>query len=207
MMVKRIIGGKRARFVQSLLLASVLGGSAHANPVGPKVVHGNAAFSQAGGQLTITNSNGAIIEWEDFSIGADEITRFIQENDLSSVLNRVTTSNPSEIFGQLLSNGRVFVINPNGIVFGADSRIDTAGLVASTLDISDANFIAGNYHFSGDGGAIVNQGFIKVGKGGHVVLIAPDIENTGIIQSEGGDCFNLKPFRIGFADQSGRVSG
>ena len=100
--------------------------------------------------LNITNSPSAVINWQQFSIQQNEVTRFIQQSNSSAILNRVTSQHPSDILGQLLSNGRVFVINPNGIVFGKDSIVDTAGLIASTLDMTDEDFIAGNLKFQGE---------------------------------------------------------
>jgi filamentous hemagglutinin family protein len=120
---------------------------AHANPVGPVVVNGQATFAQAGSVLSVTNSPGSIINWQQFSIGTGEATRFIQQSSASAVLNRVVTSDPSSILGTLQSNGRVFLINPNGIVFGAGARIDVAGLVASTLHLSNEDFLAGRLNF------------------------------------------------------------
>ncbi|MCK5359085.1 MAG: filamentous hemagglutinin N-terminal domain-containing protein, partial [Gammaproteobacteria bacterium] len=96
--------------------------------------------------------------------------------------------NPSAIMGQLLSNGHVFLINPNGVVFGANAVVDTAGLVASSLNMSDESFLSGKYKFSGDAsnGAVINRGLITAGKGGEIVLIAPTVENHGVISVEGG---------------------
>ncbi len=171
----------------SLALATaLLSAAVSANPGGPQVAHGQAQFFSGPRELTVTNTPGAIINWRGFAIARDEITRFIQQGAHSAVLNRVLGSDPSAIFGQLLSNGRVFLINPNGIVFGAGAIVDTAGFLASTLTLSDAAFIAGRYDFKGDRGSIVNQGFIRVRGNGSVALIAPDIENSGIIQAEGG---------------------
>ena len=80
------------------------------------------------------------------------------------------------------------MINPNGIVFGKDSVVDTAGLIASTLDMTDEDFIAGNLKFQGENaGAINNMGYIKAGANGDIYLIAPNIENSGIIETEGGE--------------------
>ena len=90
----------------------------------------------------MTNTPGAIINWQQFSIQKDEVTRFLQQNASSAVLNRVTTQNPSVILGSLTSNGRVFLINPNGIAFGQGAVINVAGLAASTLNISDADWHA-----------------------------------------------------------------
>ena len=112
-----------------------------ANPTGPSVVAGLAEIEAQGAQLNITNTPGTIIDWNGFSIDTGEITRFIQQSASSAVLNRVTGGNISEILGDLQSNGRVFLINPNGLIVGEDAVIDTAGFVGSTLNISNDDFI------------------------------------------------------------------
>ena len=165
-----------------------------ANPSGATVINGNVSFDNNGNTYTITNSPNAIINWKSFSINKGEITKFIQEHGASAILNRVVGEAgsripPSEILGSLQSNGRVFIINPNGIVFGQGAMIDVAGLVASTLKLSDSDFLSGKYNFTdGTGaGAIKNQGSINSATGGQVYLIAPDIENSGIITSPKGE--------------------
>lgn len=180
----------RITFRQSLIAAAIsttLASQASANPQGPSVVAGAANISStASGQMLISNTPGAIINWQGFSISRDEITRFVQQNAGSAVLNRVIGNQRSDIFGKLLSNGRVFLVNPNGIVFGEHAIIDTAGLIASSLDISDADFIAGKMHFEGDRGEVRNHGYIRVNNAGEVMLIAPDVTNTGIIRADDG---------------------
>lgn len=179
---------KQGSLLVSLAVSAVLASTVRANPNGPSVVNGQVTFdaSQAG-VLNIANSPNAIIEWQGFSIPAGEITRFIQENAGSAVLNRVVGQDPSTILGQLLSNGQVFLINPNGVIFGQGSMVDTAGLLASTLNISNDDFRRGNYLFANPGpGKIENFGVIHVGNGGSVVLISPNITNNGLIQSDGG---------------------
>src|SRR6267143_6294666 len=118
-------------FQRKFLIAALMcvaGQLAHANPVGPAVVNGNVTFATQGNLLSVTNTPGAIINWQQFSIGSNEATRFIQQSAASAVLNRVIGADPSSILGTLQSNGRVFLINPNGILFGAGARIDVAGL-------------------------------------------------------------------------------
>lgn len=180
---------RKATFFLFLLLL-FFSFNAFANPQGPQVVHGQAGFINPDtGTLHVINSPNAIINWQGFSIQQNEITRFIQESASSAVLNRVTGPDPSNLFGQLLSNGRLFLINPNGIVFGPDSVIDTAGFVASTLNMTDQDFLEGNLHFEfdPDNGSILNQGIITAGKNGDIYLIAPNIENSGIIHTDGGN--------------------
>ena len=153
------------------------------------MVHGSAQFARPGANaLDVTTSPNAIIHWQGFSIGAGETTRFLQPSASSAVLNRVTGADPSAILGQLLSNGRVFLVNPHGIVFGEGAVVDTAGLVASTLGIADADFLAGRYRFDAAPGAgnVVNRGRIEAGAGG-VFLLAPSVENSGVVRTAGGD--------------------
>ena len=116
------------------------------NPVNPTVVNGNASFNQSGNVLTVTNSNGAIINWNRFSIAAGETTQFVQPSVSSSVLNRVL-SDPSTIYGTLNSNGQVFLVNPSGIIVGSGGRIDAGGIVLSTGNISNPDFLGGNLRF------------------------------------------------------------
>ena len=134
------------------LVAGLASGTcAWANPDGANVVRGQVSFARPDANtLNITNSPGAIINWQQFSIGSNETTRFIQPSSSSSVLNRVIGQNPSQLLGQLHSNGRVFLINPNGVIFGPNSVIDVASLITSTLNMTDADFMAGRYHFEGD---------------------------------------------------------
>lgn len=190
------------------VLAACLGvagiGSAVANPSNPTVVNGQVTFSQNGNVFTITNSPSAIINWNSFSINAGEMVRFIQQNSSSSVLNRITGQDPSRIMGALESNGRVFLINPNGIMFGAGSQVNVAGLVASTLAISNSDFLAGKNKFTaGDvAGAVSNMGAITTPSGGQVYLIAPDVTNSGIITSPKGDVVLAAGRSVQLADSS-----
>jgi filamentous hemagglutinin family protein len=176
------------RKVLAVMVAACYTG-AYAAPVNPTVVAGQASFNQQGKTFTITNTPNAIINWQGFSIGADEITRFIQQSSDSKVLNRVTGRDPSQILGSLQSNGKVFLINPNGVLFGAGSRVDVNGLVASSLNISNADFLAGKNNFTaGDvAGKVANQGTITTPSGGQIFLIAPAVENSGIISAPNGD--------------------
>lgn len=160
--------------------------AALANPVNPTVVSGTASFAQAGNILNITNSHNAIINWGSFSIGVNELTKFIQPSALSAVLNRVTGQDPSAILGALQSNGRVFLLNPNGIVFGSGAQINVAGLVASTLKMSDDDFLNNRMKFTDGAGAgsVVNNGSIT---GGSVYLVGNAVTNNGLITSPGGE--------------------
>lgn len=161
----------------------------YANPIGAEVVSGVVSMAQQGNTLNITNSPGAIINWQGFSVGANEATRFIQQSASSGVLNRVVGQDPSSILGALQSNGRVFLINPNGVLFGAGAQVDVAGLVVSTLNLSNADFLNGRYNFTANAnaGGIENQGSLTALPGGQIYLIAPNLGNSGVITSPQGN--------------------
>lgn len=176
----------RRKAVAVAVAACFSTGVALANPTTPTVVHGTASFNQAGSILNVTNSHNAIINWGSFSIGINELTKFIQPSALSAVLNRVVGQDPSAILGALQSNGRVFLINPNGIVFGAGAQINVAGLVASTLNLSNDDFLNNRMRFTDGAGAgsVVNQGSIT---GGSVYLVGNAVTNNGLITSPNGE--------------------
>ncbi|AOF82424.1 hypothetical protein BSY238_2488 [Methyloversatilis sp. RAC08] len=181
-------GGARALRRVVAAMAAALPGLAIANPTGHQVIHGNVGVQVQGSTLNITASDKAIINWQQFSIQPGETTRFIQPSSTASVLNRVVGQDPSRILGNLIANGRVFLINPNGVLFGAGAKVDTAGLVASTLNIRNEDFLAGRMKFDADGnaGKLRNDGTLKT-TGGPLILIATDVENTGLITAENGD--------------------
>ena len=176
---------------------------AHANPEGANVVAGGISIDDSTPKtLNINRSTAnAIINWNSFSIKLDETTNFIQPSSSSWTLNRVTGATSSAILGTLTANGQIMLLNPNGILFGPNSRIDVAGLVATTLDIPDNKFLAGQFDFSGatDSNAmVVNQCTITVADGGLAAFVAPGVENSGIISARlgrvtlaAGDVFTL----------------
>lgn len=170
----------------SLLLGSQ---TVNANPTGAQVVHGTASFTTPSANvLNVTNSHNAVINWQSFNIGAGQTTNFIQPSAASAVLNRVISNNPSRLLGNLNSNGKVFLINQHGILMGEGASINTSGFFGSTLNITDTDFLNGNLKFSGGGhGGINNKGYIHAGEGGNIVLIAPNIENGGVIEVDDGN--------------------
>ena len=153
----------------------------YSNPSCPDVIKGMAQFTQEGQQLTIkTQTDKTIINWDQFSVNANEITHFLQPHKHAATLNRVLSAVPSEILGSLSSNGVLFLINPNGIVVGPGGQIDVNGLVASTLDVSNGAVLRGDdLLFSGDSKAAVeNYGLIQGGDDG-VYLIGRHLVNQG----------------------------
>jgi len=174
------------------VLGSLLSANVWAAPAGGTVVAGNASIVQATPDTLniVQGSNKAIINWQSFSIGAGETVNFQQPSSKSVTLNRVTGNDPSAIYGSLNANGTVMLVNPNGVVFGPSSRVDVGGLVASTANISDADFMAGNYRFAeasaNKNARIVNQGDISIRDAGLAALVAPGVENSGVIKAKLG---------------------
>ena len=158
-----------------------------AGPAGGTVVGGSATIQGAGtSNVTITQTSpSAIINWTTFNIGVGQTTTFNQPSSSSVVLNRVTGGlGPSEILGTLTANGRVFIINRDGILFGPGAVVNTAGFVATTHDIKNQDFMAGRYNFNIPGrpdASIVNQGTITATSGGFAALVAPGVRNSGTI--------------------------
>ncbi len=171
--------------------ATLLPGLALANPTGGQVIDGKVTIStpSSNGMVVNEGTNSAIVNWQTFSIGGNEYVQFIQPSSSSVILNRVVGNSPSSIFGNLSANGRVFLINPDGVLFAPGSSVDVGALVASTVNISDADFKAGHYIFSGatSGAGITNQGTITAHNGGFVVLNGDYVHNSGVIQARLGE--------------------
>jgi filamentous hemagglutinin family protein len=156
-------------------------------PTGAQVTAGQATVSQQGQVLTVNQgSQRAAINWQTFSVGANATVQFAQPNAHAVVLNRVTGSEGSVINGALRANGQVFILNPNGVLFGRQAQVDTAGLLATTLNLSDADFLAGRRQLSGAGGAVVNQGQLNAADGGYIALVGQQVRNDGQITARLG---------------------
>jgi filamentous hemagglutinin family protein len=158
-------------------------------PQGPQVNQGSVSIAtSAAGTMTIAQgSDRAIVNWNDFSIGAGHLVQIQQPGASSALLNRVTGDNASLINGGLQANGQVYLLNPHGVVIGPSGTIDTAGFLASVLHVADADFMKGGaLDLSGGAVAgIVNLGTIHASSG-DVVLLAPVVANRGTISAPGG---------------------
>ena len=186
----QVVAGDMARLGLSTLaiyLALAFVTHAYALPAGGVVAAGAASIAQGTGSTTITQtSQNAALHWQSFQIGAQESVRFVQPNSNSVALNRVLGPDPSSILGNLSANGKVFLVNPNGILFGKSASVNVGGLVASTLGITDSDFMAGTYHFNGAGaGSVLNQGSINA-SGGYVALLGASVSNEGVIAARLG---------------------
>ncbi|MEE8272532.1 MAG: filamentous hemagglutinin N-terminal domain-containing protein, partial [Alphaproteobacteria bacterium] len=172
-----------------LLGAALLGATpAAGNPEGGSVVAGGATIVSAPGDVTVNQSTDrAILHWDSFGIDVGETTTFNQPDSGSIALNRVTGTARSDLMGTLRANGNVWLVNPNGIVAGRGTIIDVNGFLASTADILDRDFMDGDGRFAFDlpslvsGATVVNQGEISIAQHGLAALVAPGVENAGVI--------------------------
>lgn len=179
-----------ASVVASLGVNAYAQTAAQALPSGARVTSGAATFNQQGAALTVVqSSNKLVTNWQNFDIGSAAKVEFVQPSASAVALNRVTGSNAaSQIFGVLKSNGRIFLVNPNGILFGASARVDTGALVASTLDIKDKDFLDGKYQFdlTKPVGQVKNLGELVSQQGGFVALLGAEVDNAGRVVATGG---------------------
>ncbi|NTV95388.1 MAG: filamentous hemagglutinin N-terminal domain-containing protein, partial [Thiobacillus sp.] len=180
----------RPRARVSHLLAMMLAaasGPALALPTDGQVVAGGVGIDQTTDtSLTITQTTDkGIINWRGYSVYENETVTYLQPSTSSVTLNRVTGGDASEILGHIVANGQIFLINPNGVLFGANAQLDVGGMVASTLDISNEDFLAGRYVFQNGGntGSVVNQGKLN---GKYVALLGTTVSNSGTITANGG---------------------
>jgi filamentous hemagglutinin family protein len=182
-------GANRAK--RKLLLAAAVSGAAHlaqAGPTGGQVTAGTGAIQQSGNTTTINQSSQNLsLSWQSFNTNGSETVNFVQPSSSAIAVNRIFDTNGTQFMGRLNANGQVYLINPNGVLFGAGSQVNVGGLVASTLDVDDAAASGAARRFSGAGtGGIVNQGSITAANGGYVAFIGNRVSNQGTIAAPQG---------------------
>ncbi|MGD9555351.1 MAG: filamentous hemagglutinin N-terminal domain-containing protein, partial [Arcobacteraceae bacterium] len=179
---KILKGGKISLVVSALLGATTI---SFAAPSGGVVTSGSATISQNGTTTNINQSTQkATINWQKFSVASNETVNFNQPNVNSITLNRVIGNEKSIINGALNANGQVWILNSNGVLFGKNASINTAGLLATTAQLSDMDFNAGNYHFkNATANSVINEGTITISDAGSVILASNEVRNQGTIKA------------------------
>ena len=194
-------GRARRRLAGAAVAAALMGAAAGALalPAGGQVSSGAASITTGntpgGGTLTLKQSSQTLaVNWQGFNIAGNETVNFVQPNASAIALNRVLGSDASAIYGKLNANGQVFLLNPNGILFGKSAEVNVGGLVASTLNLSDADFVAGKRTFGAVGGAGagagVGVGVSNLGRitadGGYIAFLGAKVSNQGTLQANLG---------------------
>lgn len=180
--------GTIASAVAALFAASIAP-QAYANPTGAQVVSGSVSVnSPSAGQMNITQGTpNAIVNWSTFSIGAGESVTIAQPSATAALLNRVVGNDVSTIAGHLSANGRVFLVNPAGVIFAPGSSVNVGSMIASTLNVSDADFLAGRFRFVGTSPTSVsNAGTLTAQDGGTIALLGGTVSNTGTVSARLG---------------------
>ncbi|MEJ8857948.1 filamentous hemagglutinin N-terminal domain-containing protein [Variovorax robiniae] len=157
-------------------------------PTGFSTTSPNLSIAGEGSPLTVITQGKLnqrdVAQWATFSIGVGNTVQFNQPGPKSVILNRVLGGGESQIMGSLRSNGTIFLVNPSGVTFAQGSTVNVGGLVASTLAISDSDFLAGQYKFGGvadSTGKVTNNTTITGGARGTVALVGGEVSNTGTI--------------------------
>ncbi|MFY7913916.1 MAG: filamentous hemagglutinin N-terminal domain-containing protein, partial [Rubrivivax sp.] len=163
---------------------------APALPSGAQLAQGAATVQTvAPGQMQIVQgSDRAVLNWQSFNVGSGGLVKIDQPTAQSMLLNRVVGPDASQILGRVQANGQVVLVNPNGVVFGKDGSVSASSFTASTLGISDADFMAGRLNFSRNGSqaGVRNEGRLQSEAGGYVALLGAKVENAGEIATRGG---------------------
>ncbi|MDO9187776.1 MAG: YDG domain-containing protein, partial [Bacteroidia bacterium] len=178
-------GSSRKLFAVSLSLFAAVG---HTEPIGGQIVSGSGSITQSGDTTTINQTSPNLsANWQSFNIAPSETVNFVQPTASAIAVNRIADTNGTQILGHLNANGQVYLINPNGILFGQGAQVNVGGLVASTLDVNDASLNSNSRTFSGSGtGSVVNQGTINAADGGSVALLGNTVSNQGTITAQLG---------------------
>lgn len=170
----------------------------------PAVVAGHATVaSKPGATIVEQSTEKAILNWPSLSVPAGNLLQFVQPDSAAIALNRVL-GGTTHVDGSLVANGRVWIINPNGVLFGANASVNVAGLIATTADIDNGDFLAGNNNFSiastNPHARVANNGKIVATGGGAVVLAAPQVDNEGLIEARLGSVVlgGAKTFTVEF---------
>jgi filamentous hemagglutinin family protein len=181
-------GPRAASIALAIALALGAGGAAHAGQTGGQIVSGSGAIQQNGATTTINQASQHLsLNWQSFDIAPNETVNFVQPGRDAIAVNRILGNSASEIYGHLNANGQVWLINPNGVLFGQGAQVNVGGLVASTLDTSDSSLSSNTRSFSGNGkGSIVNKGSIRAANGGYVALLGNTVSNQGTISAQLG---------------------
>jgi filamentous hemagglutinin family protein len=162
--------------------------SATSHPTGAQVVSGSGSITQSGNTTDIRQSSPNLaIDWLSFNLGSQATVDFIQPSASAVAVNRILGNDGSDILGHIDANGQVWLINPNGIVFGQGAVVNVGGLVASTLAAGDSSSSGGSQSFAGAGtGGVLNQGTISAAQGGYVALLGNQVVNQGTVTARLG---------------------
>ena len=173
----------------SLLIA---GGTAFqgtmAGPAGGQIVGGSGSISTPNDKTTQIRqqSTQLLIDWDSFNLSSDELVQFSQPSSSAQVLNRIFDQNASQIFGRINANGHVYLMNPNGVIFGRTAKVDVNSLVAASANMNAKDFLSGKFRLISGDGYVVNRGTLQAARGGSITLAGKSVDNEGLIVADYG---------------------
>lgn len=180
---------KKLSIISLISLLALYPANVFSAPSGGTAVQGGEGISiNYGGSETVINQNNdkAVINWDSFDIASGETVTFNQASSSSLILNRITGGSPTSILGKLNASGNVFIVNQSGLTVGNGAVINAAGFLASAADIADADFMSGNYSFTGAANSVSNAGKINIAEGGYAAFIGSKAVNSGVITARLG---------------------
>ena len=202
-------GGSAASALIAIL--AIISPSAYAaNAADATRVGGTGTVTTVGNTTTINQTSQRLaLDWTQLSTAANEALKFNQPNAQAIALNRITGSNPSSFLGSLTANGQVFILNPNGILFGAGSQVNVGGIVASTLGMNPNDFMNGSNTFTQTTGtgSVVNQGSMTAAQGGYLAMLAPEVRNEGVMTATLGTALLAAGNKVTLSLDNGSLLG
>ncbi len=176
--ISLLIAGGGASFFQD----------APAGPAGGRVVGGSGSISTPNDKTTQVRQQSAqlLIDWDSFNLGSDELVQFNQPSASAQVLNRIFDQSASQIFGRINANGHVYLMNPNGVIFGRTAQVDVNSLVAASANINAEDFMSGRFRLISGDGFVINRGTLKAARGGFITLAGKSVGNEGLIVADYG---------------------
>ena len=173
--------------IQNVLPQTIPGS---ALPRGGAVQHGSATIEVEGANMVVRqDSTHSVIDWRSFDLGSTASIHFSQPGSSSATLNRVAGESPSSILGRITAPGQIFISNGNGLFFGRTASIDVGSLVATTMDLSIEDFMAGQLRFlqgANHSSQVINEGELRVRLEGFIALLAPEVRNDGLVFAKKG---------------------
>ncbi|MGD0143228.1 MAG: GLUG motif-containing protein [Rhizomicrobium sp.] len=172
-----------------IAVASLFAAPALANPVGGTVTTGSASIASPSSHQTNIDqtSEDVVIDWSSFNIGSGQTTQFVQPNAQAIAVNRIGGDSASRILGTLDANGRVVLINGNGLLFGKGAVVNVGSLIATSTDGTDSDLLAGEFTRAGHpNAASVKRGAITAASQGTVALVAPKVSHSGTVRAKLG---------------------
>jgi filamentous hemagglutinin family protein len=170
------------------------------------LVSGTASVATVGSTTTVTQTSSAIrLNWSDLNVPKGSTLAFAQSSATDVALNVVTGSASTAILGSLTAPGRVYVLNPNGILIGQGAQVQVGSLVASALGLASFDSVSGELVLARSGSAaasVVNEGSVTLPNGGTVALVGTSVSNAGTINAPQGRVLMLAGDRVVLTPES-----